>query len=65
MAVIIGALADTSAEFAMAIEVAASVDHKLGSVITREIALADAVTEGFARLADEPGNDIKVLVRPS
>ncbi|MGZ2461722.1 2,3-butanediol dehydrogenase [Rhizobium anhuiense] len=33
-------------------------------IVTREIALASAVTEGFARLAT-PGQDVKILINPS
>lgn len=64
-AVITGALAYTRADFERAIEIAASGTYDLASLVTREVALADVVTEGFERLADDPGDDVKVLVRPS
>ncbi|MCE3552886.1 2,3-butanediol dehydrogenase [Pseudonocardia sp. RS11V-5] len=64
-ATITGALAYTDAEFERAVEIAATGAHDLASLVSREISLDDAVTEGFDRLATDPGDDIKVLVRPS
>jgi (R,R)-butanediol dehydrogenase/meso-butanediol dehydrogenase/diacetyl reductase len=59
-----GALAYTPEDFTEAIRIAASGTVDLGALVTRRIRLADAVTDGFARLAAAPGDDIKVLVVP-
>jgi (R,R)-butanediol dehydrogenase/meso-butanediol dehydrogenase/diacetyl reductase len=59
-----GALAYTPEDFAEAVRIAASGTVDLGGLVTRRIRLADAVTDGFARLAAAPGDDIKVLVVP-
>lgn len=62
-ATITGALAYTAQEFETAIAIAASGEHDLEALVSREIPLAGAA-DGFARLADSPGDDVKVLVRP-
>ena len=58
-----GALGYTDAEFDRAIEIAAGGTYDLASLITRRIGLDDIVGDGFARLAESTGDDIKVLVR--
>ncbi|MER5673725.1 2,3-butanediol dehydrogenase [Pseudonocardia alni] len=63
-AVITGALAYTPAEFTRAVEIARDGRFDLASMVTRTIALDEAV-DGLASLAASPGDDIKVLVRPS
>ncbi|MET0821195.1 MAG: 2,3-butanediol dehydrogenase [Aeromicrobium sp.] len=63
-ATITGALAYTHDEFERAIEIAASGQFELETLVSRRISLADAVSEGFERLATAPGDDIKVLVTP-
>ncbi len=59
------ALGYSREDFTRAVEIAGSGKYDLASVVSREIALDDVVDDGFAKLAADPGDDIKVLVKPS
>lgn len=57
-----GSLAYTGEDFATAVRLGAQHAEALATMITSEIDLDDAVA-AFERLADSPGDEIKVLVR--
>lgn len=61
---VVGSLAYTSADFGTAVTIGAARGADLASMVTRTVGL-DQVVDTFAALAEDIGDDIKVLVRPT